>query len=216
VRVSKRTGRNATFSLAPVLFKNSPIEGRGVFARQKFAPGDVIVPYAPSQRRLPASDPEATLASETKFTLLSEGEWVIVPDLNVPGGYLCNHSCEPNATLYSDGKGRIECLRSISPGEEVTVFYGWVTHNQSLRDPCRCGTARCRGSINFDFDDEELEHFDSETPAGQAFHRRLDEYGAYLASIGQAHVLDLIGDKLTQARANLGLLHSTRARESRP
>jgi len=199
--MKKRPGAKLMFSSAPVLFKNSPIEGRGVFARRRFAPGDVIVPYAPRQRRIDAADPEAALAAETKLTLLSEEYWVIIPDTSVPGGWLCNHSCDPNAAIYSHGEGRIQCTRPIAPGEEVTIFYGWVTHNEPERDPCRCGSPRCRGFINFDLSGRDAEHFDLETDAGRAFRRRVDEYGAYLASIGQEQVLDIIADKLSKMRA---------------
>src|SRR3954467_14670305 len=95
----------ALFSLAPVQFRDSAIAGRGVFARRRFAPGDVIVPYAPKQRRIDADDPDAIAAADTKFTLLSERRWVIIPDTSVPGGWLCNHGCNPNAAIYSSGEG---------------------------------------------------------------------------------------------------------------
>src|SRR5687767_4167163 len=100
--MAKKRASKAMFSLAPVLFKNSPIEGRGVFARRRFEPGEVVVPYAPQQRRLDATDTEAIAAADTKLTLLSERHWVIIPDTSVPGGWLCNHSCRPNAAIYSD------------------------------------------------------------------------------------------------------------------
>ncbi|MGD0526808.1 MAG: SET domain-containing protein, partial [Polyangiaceae bacterium] len=105
---NKRRALKPMFSLSPVLFRNSAIGGRGVFARRPFEPGDVVVPYAPKQRRVPAGSPAAAAASQTKLTLLS-GDQVIVPDTTVPGGWLCNHSCDPNATLYASGEGRIQC-----------------------------------------------------------------------------------------------------------
>jgi SET domain-containing protein len=143
--MAKGKGRvKPMFRLSPVEFRNSPIAGRGVFARKPFKPSDVVVAYAPKQRRVQARDPEAVAAAETKLTLLSEQEWVIIPDTSVPGGWLCNHSCDPNAAIFSDGEGRIQCTRPIAPGEEVTIFYGWVSHNQPERDPCRCGSSRCR------------------------------------------------------------------------
>src|SRR5271166_3676480 len=155
--MSKGRSRKAMFSLAPVTFRNSEIAGRGVFARRRFEPGEVVVAYAPRQRKLDTRDPEAAAAAETKLTLLS-GDKVIVPDTGVPGGWLCNHSCEPNAAVYSSGEGRIQCTRPIAPGEEVTIFYGWVSHNEPGRDPCRCGSSRCRGTINFDLTDEDAQH----------------------------------------------------------
>lgn len=193
----------AMFSLAPVLFKDSPIEGRGVFARRAFAPGDVITPYAPKQRRLAADDPDAHAAADSKLTLLSERHWVIVPDTSVPGGWLCNHSCRPNAAVYSDGEGRIQCSRPISPGQEVTIFYGWVTQNEPTRDPCRCGAASCRGYINFDLSDDDARHCQDESPEGLAFRERFQAYADYLVSIEQEQVLDTIAARLAQLRARL-------------
>src|SRR6202046_3568242 len=113
----KRRAVKPMFSLSPVLFRDSPIGGRGVFARRRFEAGDVVVPYAPKQRKVSAESPEAVAASATRLTLLS-GDRVIIPDTRVPGGWLCNHSCNPNATLYASGEGRIRCTRPISPGEE--------------------------------------------------------------------------------------------------
>src|ERR1700730_15561273 len=148
--MSKRRRLKPMFSLSPVDFRDSRIAGRGVFDRRHFAPGDVVVVYAPKPRRVDARDPQALAAAETKLTLLSEERSVIIPDTSVPGGWLCNHSCYPNAAIFSDGEGRIQCTRAISAGDEVTIFYGWVSHNEPQRDPCHCGSPGCRGFINFD------------------------------------------------------------------
>jgi SET domain-containing protein len=192
------------FSLSPVEFRDSRIAGRGVFARRRFKPGDVVSPYAPKQRRVDAKDPEAALAAETRLTLLSEGRFVIIPDTSVPGGWLCNHSCDPNAAIFSDGEGRIQCTRPISPGDEVTIFYGWVTHNERDRDPCRCGSPRCRGFINFDLSDEDAEHAhvleDNRVVLDEVLQRRLAEYGAFLRSIRQEQVEEAIASTLVRMK----------------
>jgi SET domain-containing protein len=197
--MKKGQARKAMFSTSPVQFREQSIAGRGVFARKRFEPGDLVVPYAPKQRRLAVEDPEALAAAETKLTL-SDGAWVIVPDTSVPGGWLCNHSCDPNAALYASGEGRIQCLRTIAPGQEVTIFYGWVTLNEPGRDPCLCGSAGCRGSINFDVSDADARELDDEGPRGQALRARLDEYGEYLHSIGQEQVLETIAEALSTLR----------------
>ncbi len=201
--MDKRRHPQPRFSLAKVQFRDSAIEGRGVFARRRFAPGEVITAYAPAQRRLEMTEPEAIAAAETKLTLLSERAWVIVPDTSVPGGWLCNHSCAPNAAIYSDREGRIQCTRPINPGQEVTIFYGWVTLNEPARDPCLCGASGCRGTINFDLGHEDVEHWGDDTPAGSRVRRRLEEYAEYLGSIGQEQVLDTLTSKLLQLRARL-------------
>jgi hypothetical protein len=191
------------FSLSAVQFRDSPIAGRGVFARKRLSPGDVVCAYAPKQTKVDVRSPEAVAAAETKLTLLS-GDRVIIPDTSIPGGWLCNHSCEPNAALFASGEGRIECTRPIAPGEEVTIFYGWVSHNDPQRDPCRCGSARCRRTINFDLSDEDatLARID---PTGAlvveaALKDKLDEYSAYLRSIGQSQVEEAIATTLTRIK----------------
>ena len=202
--MSKNRPRKAMFSLSPVEFRQSRIAGRGVFARRPFKPGDLVVAYAPRQRRVDVRDPEATAAAETKLTLLSEQRFVIIPDTSVPGGWLCNHSCSPNAAIFSDGTGRIECTRAIAPGEEVTIFYGWVSHNDPQRDPCRCGSPRCRGYINFDLSDEDATHVDIREGGGvvmdEVIRRRLAEYGDFLHSIGQEQVQEAIANTLVRIK----------------
>lgn len=199
----KGQARKAMFSASPVQFREQSIAGRGVFARRRFEPGELVVAYAPKQRRVPVDDPEANAAAETKLTL-SDGARVIIPDTGVPGGWLCNHACNPNAALYSSGEGRIQCIRTILPGEEVTIFYGWVSTNEPARDPCLCGAPGCRGFINFDVSDHDAAHFDEESAAGAAVRRRLDAYAEYLRSIDQAHVIATIGEKLLELRRRAG------------
>ncbi len=192
------------FSLSPVEFRTSAIAGRGVFARRRFEPGDVVVAYAPKQRRVDVRDPEAVAAAETKLTLLSERRTVIIPDTSVPGGWLCNHSCDPNAAIFSDGEGRIQCTRPISPREEVTIFYGWVSHNEPRRDPCLCGSPRCRGFINFDLSDEDAAHArilpDNTVEIDDVLRARLAEYGAFLSSIRQEQVQEAIAATLVRIK----------------
>jgi hypothetical protein len=192
------------FGLSPVEFRDSRIAGRGVFARRRFNPGDVVVAYAPKQRRIDARAPEAIAAAETRLTLLSEDRFVIIPDTSVPGGWLCNHSCEPNAAIFSDGEGRVQCARPIAPGDEVTIFYGWVTHNEPERDPCHCGSQRCRGYINFDLSDEDATHADvledNRVVLDEVLQRKLAEYGAYLHSIGQEQVQQAVANTLVRMK----------------
>ncbi len=202
--MSKGRANKPMFSLSRVDFRNSPIAGKGVFAMRRFAPGDVVVAYAPKQRRVHARDPEAVAAAETKLTLLSAHGWVIIPDTSVPGGWLCNHSCNPNAAIYSDGAGRIQCTRPIAPGDEVTIFYGWVTHGEPERDPCRCGARQCRGFINFDVSDEDAAHMiireDNTVEMDFVLRDKLLAYGRFLKSIGQEQVEESIANTLVRLK----------------
>ncbi len=195
------------FSLSPVEYRTSAIEGRGVFAKRPFTPGEMIVPYAPKRRRLDLADPLAVAAAATKLTLLSEGKFVIVPDTTVPGGWLCNHSCQPNAAVFSDRDGRIQCTRPIAKGEEVSIFYGWVTENEPGRDPCRCGKPECLGYINFDVTDADAANVRIEggriVTTNRALEQRLVEYAEFLRSIGQEHVPATIATTLARMKTRL-------------
>src|SRR5579862_1626729 len=105
--MAKRRSAKPMFSLSPVVFRDSPIAGRGVFARRAFAPGDLVVPYAPRQKRVDARSAEAIAAAETRLTLLS-GDQVIIPDTTAPGGWLCNHCCDPNATRSEEHTSELQ------------------------------------------------------------------------------------------------------------
>jgi hypothetical protein len=193
-----------------VEFRQSSIAGRGVIAKRAFDPGEVIVPYAPAQRRLAADHPDAVAAASSKITLLAEGGTVVViPDTRTPGGWLCNHSCRPNATLFTSGAGRIQCTRPIEAGDEVTIFYGWVSHNEPSRDPCCCGSPECRGFINFDLSDDDVAKVEIVDGGIQttdaAFRQRLAEYGSFLESIGQEHVRGVIATALARRK---GAIHN--------
>lgn len=205
------------FSLArpAVEFRQSSIAGRGVIAKRAFAPGEVVVPYAPVQKRLAADHPDAATAAASKITLLSDGATVVVPDTRTPGGWLCNHSCHPNSTLFTSGAGRIQCTLPIEAGDEVTIFYGWVSHNDPTRDPCLCGAPECRGFINFDLSDDDVANVDIVDgriqSTDEAFRQRLAEYGSFLESIGQEHVRGVIASALARRKAALGRDDDTRS-----
>jgi hypothetical protein len=203
--MTSRRAVKPLFSLAPVAFRESPIEGRGVFARRAFRPGEVVVAYAPRQRKLPLDDPAAIAAAQGKLTLLSEGWAVIIPDESVPGGWLCKPLLPTQRRTLLGRRRRVQCRRPIAPGEEVTLFYGWVTVNQPGRDPCRCGAPGCRGTINFDLTDDDARALHADTEAGRALRARLAEYGEYLRSIGQEQVIELIAERLAQVARRLGL-----------
>jgi hypothetical protein len=208
--MSRKKNVKPMFSLArpAVDFRQSSIAGRGVIAKRAFAPGEVIVAYAPAHRRLPVDHADAVAAAAAKNTLLADGgTTVLIPDTRTPGGWLCNHSCRPNATLFTSGAGRIQCTLPIEAGDEVTIFYGWVSHNEPSRDPCLCGSPECRGFINFDLSDDDVANVEIVDGRIQstdgAFRQRLAEYGSFLESIGQEHVRGVIANALARRKAAL-------------
>jgi SET domain-containing protein len=139
------------------IVRNSPIHGRGVFARQTIRKGTKIVEYrgeritvAKADRR-PHSDP-----GNPYHTFLFELNDGRVIDAAVRGSAArwINHSCDPNCEPFEDDDGRvyIEARRTIRKGEELAYDYklnlrGRITAKMKAAYECRCGAARCRGTM---------------------------------------------------------------------
>jgi SET domain-containing protein len=146
-------GRSTAKRLA---VRRSPIHGRGVFALREIASGTRIIEYkgerisdAEAIRRYPES------MHAENHTFIFE----VAPDVNIDGGSggniarWINHSCEPNCeTTEEDGRIFIEALRDIRAPEELTYDYNIeageaITPAVRRRWPCRCGGAKCRGTV---------------------------------------------------------------------
>ena len=137
--------------------RGSDIHGRGVFAAEKIRKGTVIIEYKGKRAswddamERPDSDPDDS--AHTFLFQLDDGR---VIDARVRGNAArwINHSCDPNCRTFEDDDGRvfIEAKRKIRPGEELSYDYklqleGRLTKRERAQYACRCGTAKCRGSL---------------------------------------------------------------------
>jgi SET domain-containing protein len=144
----------------PYVVRNSPIHGRGVFARRSIRKGKKIIEYRGDRTswkiasRRPDSDPDNPF-----HTFIFELDDGTVIDAGVRGNAArwINHSCDPNCTTFEDDEGRvfIEARRAIRQGEELTYDYrlsldGRVTKKARAALACRCGAKKCRGSMLLD------------------------------------------------------------------
>lgn len=141
----------------PYIVRNSPIHGRGVFARRTIRKGSSIIEYRGERismkeaDRRPDSDPDNPY--HTFLFELSDGR---VIDAAVRGNAArwINHSCTPNCEPVEDDEGRvfIEAKRKIRAGEELGYDYklsvrGHISKKMHAAYACRCGTERCRGTM---------------------------------------------------------------------
>ena len=120
--------------------RESPIQGRGVFAVSDIPAGAVIREYNLIREVTASSriDPERGECAE-HCTYPGDRIFLVGP----PDRYF-NHSCDPNAYKRFRGTA-IEILarRAIPAGSEITHDYAINTDGGSTW-PCRCGSTRCR------------------------------------------------------------------------
>ena len=135
----------------------SGIHGRGVFATETIRRGTLIVEYKGQRTSYEKallrsySDPE-----DSAHTFLFELDDGRVIDAGVRGNAArwINHSCDPNCVPVQDSGGRIfiKAKRTIRDGEELSYNYrlnieGRLTKRERAGYACRCGSAKCRGTL---------------------------------------------------------------------
>ena len=125
----------------------SSIDGYGVIAERPFAEDEIVAEVdGVAWREGDGVDDRYSLKimDGLYFDMVDQTRWI-------------NHSCDPNCDVDmgvdQDGQpwARIVALRHIRKGEEITYDYAFPAH---LAEPCRCGSANCRGAI---VDEDQVE-----------------------------------------------------------
>ena len=97
---------------------NSPVHGRGVFAKKAFRKGERIIEYT-GRRILWSSVPDDLDDERTYYFGLDNNKEVIDPSVGGNEAQWINHSCKPNCEVREiRGRIFIHALRKIRPGEE--------------------------------------------------------------------------------------------------
>lgn len=118
----------------------SAIDGYGVIALKPFAEGDEIAEVDGVAWR------EGDEVDDRYSLWIEDGVYFDMVDQT----RFINHSCDPNAYvdtgITDDGQAwaTIIALKPIAIGEELSYDYAFPPN---LAEPCRCGSANCRGLI---------------------------------------------------------------------
>jgi uncharacterized protein len=148
-RCSDRSGRWAvaaqSYRSPKTVVKDSPIQGRGLFAREPIARGEIVAIKG-------GSIFDATTLRELSARLgpaeiqIGDGLFIgpLAADEREDSMLFTNHSCEPNIGVQ--GQIVFVAMRDIEAGEELT--HDWATIDDDTYEMrCRCGAGTCRGTI---------------------------------------------------------------------
>ena len=125
--------------------RGSPIHGRGLFAVEPFAEGEVVcvkggyVFGRETLRAMPGwyRSAEIQVAEDLFIGPLAEGE-------REGSMIFSNHSCEPNVGVR--GQIVFVAMRAVAAGEELT--HDWATTDDDVYElECNCGATLCRKVI---------------------------------------------------------------------
>jgi uncharacterized protein len=137
--------RGLTYRAPKTEVKGSAIHGRGLFAKDAITAGEIVAikgGYILDMAAWRALEP-ALGAAEIQIA----EDFVIAPvtaDEREGSMLFTNHSCDPNIAIQ--GQIVFVAMRDIAAGEELT--HDWATTDDAdYTLACRCGSARCRGTI---------------------------------------------------------------------
>jgi len=125
---------------------NSSIHRFGVFADERIPARRYVIEYVGERVNPPEAYRRTKKARETYVFRLDEF-WRLDGRVGGSGAEFVNHSCDPNLrTRITKGHIYYQSLRAIERGEELTIDYHFP--KKAPKVPCRCGSPKCRGSIN--------------------------------------------------------------------
>lgn len=136
--------------------RRSGVHGKGVFAVQDIAEGEVVIEYTGeviSWQEAQDRHPHDPAQPNHTFYFHVDEDRVIDAKFGGNSARWINHSCDPNCFAdEQDGRIFITALRNIRAGEELNYDYGLIieeryTPKLKAEYPCWCGSENCRGTL---------------------------------------------------------------------
>lgn len=126
--------------------RNSNIQGRGLFAREDIAAGEIV---AVKGGAIFSSSALALISDQiSPADIQIEDDLYIAPRkaAEVEENILClNHSCDPNVGVR--GQITFVAMRGVQADCELTIDYAMIDGDPRERMDCSCGASQCRGTI---------------------------------------------------------------------
>jgi SET domain-containing protein len=150
--LQKRTKLDPQFTDWNLRVRPSPIHRMGVFAAEDISRGRKVIEYTGEHISLREAAERfrriwRSAGPKRCYLFHLNRRWAIDGAVGGSGAELINHSCDPNLrTRRIRGHILYFSRREIHRGEELTVDYRFP--KRSVRVRCRCGSPKCRGTIN--------------------------------------------------------------------
>jgi SET domain-containing protein len=127
-----------------IVIRRSKIHRYGVYANQRIPAGRKVIEYTGA--RLNRKEAAAVQSGDYTYLFAVDAYWTLDGARGGSGAEIINHSCEPNL-ISRVMKGHIlyMSLRTIQPGEELTIDYNFSDLKEMTL--CSCGAKTCRGTI---------------------------------------------------------------------
>jgi len=127
----------------------SSIAGRGLFARESIAPGEIVAVKGGAIVDAATLDRLSSQVSPAEIQI-EDGPYIAPTSAaEVEDNILClNHSCRPNVGVR--GQITFVAMTGAPAGCELTIDYAMIDGDPSERIDCACGSADCRGVITGD------------------------------------------------------------------
>lgn len=124
----------------------SGIAGRGLFARQAIAAGEIVAVKGGVIMDAAAFALVRDQVSPAEIQI--EDDLYIAPRTSdeVDANILClNHSCRPNVGVR--GQISFVAMHDVPAGAELTIDYAMIDGDPAERMACTCGMPECRGVV---------------------------------------------------------------------
>jgi SET domain-containing protein len=137
--------KDLTYRSPKTEVRDSPIQGKGLFAKDAIAAGDIVAVkggHILSLGAWMACEPNLGSAE----IQISEELFIAPVEQSQREGSMLytNHSCDPNIAIQ--GQIVFVAMRNIAAGEELT--HDWATADDlDYEMECKCGSPNCRGIV---------------------------------------------------------------------
>jgi uncharacterized protein len=134
-----------TFLSPKTEVRESPIHGKGLFARQAIPAGEIVAAkggHVITKAQWTALEPELGSAE----IQIADDLFIapVRPEQRERSMLYTNHSCDPNIAIQ--GQIIFVAMRDIAAGEELT--HDWATTDHlDYEIECKCGSQNCRRTI---------------------------------------------------------------------